>query len=282
MMYRILNKVFPASCLVKSLLAGLFLSVTGSVSAQLRPVIPPGDTLDLEVPHAVEHRKVETFTVEGVTFNMVKVTGGTFSMGATEEQGEEAYDTEFPVHTVTLPDYYIGETEVTQELWEAMIGHNPSHFKGKNLPVECVRYIDIDLFLMKLEYYTGVRFRLPTEQEWEFAARGGNLSQRTKYAGSEDFDTVAWYCNNSGNRTHEVKGKAPNELGIYDMSGNVEEWCEDIWHPYTEDADEENDKNAKVSRGGGYLDFARHLRVSDRRRVPITIYNSDIGLRLAR
>ena len=281
-MKNILNKVLPASCLFKAILAGLFFALPNMVWAQLRPVIPEDDTLDAEPPHFVEHRKVETFTVEGVSFNMVKVTGGTFMMGATEEQGDDAYDEERPVHTVTLPDYYIGETEVTQELWEAVVGHNPSHFKGKNRPVECVRFIDIDLFLMKLEYYTGMRFRLPTEQEWEFAARGGNISRHTKYAGCEDFDSVAWYCNNSGNQTHDVKSKAPNELGLYDMSGNVEEWCDDVWRAYDADSDEVEDKLAKVCRGGGYLDFAKHLRVSDRRKKTVTIYNNDIGLRLVR
>ena len=304
-------KVFAAKSLMKVILVALCLC-TQTANAQLRPVIPANDSLFVDQPLVITPIKtakgksttrpssrqlaepvvtgqlvdgqqvVETYTVEGVTFRMIKVAGGTFMMGGTEEQGTDAYDEEKPVHAVTLPDYYIGETEVTQQLWEAMVGHNPSHFKGKDRPVECVRYIDIDLFLMKLEYYTGKRFRLPSEQEWEFAARGGNLSRHTKYAGSENFDSVAWYCNNSANQTHDVKGKAPNELGIYDMSGNVEEWCEDTWRPYTAGADEDTDETARVSRGGGYLDFAKHLRVSDRRRVPITIYNSDIGLRLVR
>ena len=226
--------------------------------------------------------ELETFTVEGVSFNMVKVAGGTFVMGATDEQEGDAFDVERPAHETSVADFYIGETEVTQELWEAVMGHNPSKHKGKLLPVECVRYIDIDLFLMRLEFFTGKRFRLPTEAEWEYAARGGNRSRHTKYAGCADHEQVAWYCNNSGNHPHEVKTKASNELGIYDMSGNVEEWCDSEWHSYAQGADEEPDMKVMVSRGGGFLDFAKHLRVSDRRPCAITFYNGDFGLRLAR
>ena len=224
---------------------------------------------------------IETFKVEGVTFRMMKVRGGRFTMGATEEQGEEAGDDERPAHEVNVADFYIAETEVTQELWEAVMGYNPSHFKGPKLPVESVRYRDIDLFLMKLEFFTGQHFRLPAEAEWEYAARGGERSKHTKYAGSDDYEAVAWYCNNSGNRSHEVATKAPNELGLYDMSGNVEEWCEDLWKPYAQGADGETDTNVRVRRGGGFLDFATHLRVSDRRGATYTIFTNDIGLRLA-
>jgi len=134
---------------------------------------------------------------------------------------------------------------------------------------------------MKMEFYTGQHFRLPAEAEWEFAARGGLKSHHTKYSGSNDFEEVAWYCNNSGNRSHEVATKAPNELGIYDMSGNVEEWCGDIWKPYAQGADSEDNPNVRVRRGGGFLDFATHLRVSDRRGATHAIFTNDIGLRLA-
>lgn len=231
--------------------------------------------------HALTGGNIETFKVEGVTFRMVKVKGGRFIMGATEEQGEDAGEDERPAHEVQVQDFYIAETEVTQELWEAVMGFNPSHSKGPKLPVESIRYRDIDLFLMKLEFFTGQRFRLPAEAEWEFAARGGLKSRHTKYAGSDDYEAVAWYCNNSGNHSHDVATKAPNELGIYDMSGNVEEWCEDLWKPYAQGADGEETPNVRVRRGGGFLDFATHLRVSDRRGATHTIFTNDIGLRLA-
>ena len=245
-----------------------------------KQVIPTAQATDGS--DAVE---VETITVNGVSFNMVRVSGGIFTMGATEEQGKDAQAEESPAHEVIISDYLIGETEVTQELWEAVMGRNPSYFVGPQRPVESIRYIDCESFFFKLNYLTNRHFRLPTEAEWEYAARGGHKSQHTKYAGSDDFDAVAWYCNNSGNVTHDVKTKAPNELGLYDMSGNVDEWCGGAWRQYAEglyvDAKEQEDGSDKVRRGGGFLDFAKHLRVSDRRVCPEKMWNYDIGLRLA-
>lgn len=309
---------YAADCCIAVALAGALLSTVPAQAQviQLRPVIP--DTLDEESTPVVEAKQVgpvesglvgkvvtdsvvqvatgpvgqvekESFNVNGVAFDMVRVGGGTFIMGAAEDD-PDAYESERPAHLTVVGDFYIGETEVTQQLWEAVMGTNPSKNRGKMLPVECVRFVDIDLFLMKLEYYTGKRFRLPTEAEWEYAARGGRKSRHTKYAGCTDQDPVAWYCNNSGNHTHEVMTKAPNELGIYDMSGNVEEWCDEVWKRYDNPTetlpDAENEypegaEKAKVCRGGGFLDFPRHLRVSDRRRWEHTIFNPDIGLRLA-
>ena len=165
-------------------------------------------------------------TVNGVTFYMVKVDGGTFTMGATAEQQNPDND-EKPTHQVTLSTYYIGETEVTQGLWKAVMGNNPSKYKGDNLPVESVSWDDCLTFISKLNSLTGKTFRLPTEAEWEFAARGGNKSRRTQYSGSSNIDVVAWHFGNSDRMTHPVKTKQPNELGIYDMSGNVCERCLD-------------------------------------------------------
>ena len=168
----------------------------------------------------------QTFTVKGVEFKMIKVEGGTFSMGG-------RYDDEKPVHSVTLSDYYIGETEVTQELWVAVMGSNPSEFKGDNRrPVESVSWYDCQEFIKKLNQLTGKEFRLPTEAEWEYAARGGKYSRGYKYSGSNNADEVAWYSSNSGSKTHSVKTKKANELGLYDMSGNVEEWCNDWYGDY--------------------------------------------------
>ncbi len=213
---------------------------------------------------------------------MVKVKGGTFTMGATEEQGEFAQENEFPAIEQTVDDYWIGETEVTQELWEAVMGYNPSFFKGAQLPVESIRYIDCEAFFFKLNFFTKHKFRLPTEAEWEFAARGGNNALATVFAGGENIDSVAWFCNNSGNVTHDVKTKAPNELGIYDMSGNVDEWCVDTYHFYGQAAPSEGKEWAiRVKRGGGFLDFPAHLRVSDRRGSSELMWNKDVGIRLA-
>jgi formylglycine-generating enzyme required for sulfatase activity len=195
----------------------------------------------------------KTFTVNGITFKMMKVEGGTFSMGATSEQ-EDPDDDEMPVHQVTLYNYYIGETEVTQALWTAVMGGNPSCFTGDNRPVEQVSWNDCQEFIKKLNSLTGENFRLPTEAEWEFAARGGHNSQGYQYSGSNNLSSVAWYYDNSGNQTHEVKTKSPNELGIYDMSGNVWEWCQD-WYGYYSSSSVMNPMGAasgssRVCRGG--------------------------------
>lgn len=172
---------------------------------------------------------VKEFNVKGVPFKMVYVAGGTFMMGATAEQDRYVRD-ETPAHRVTLSGYYIGQTEVTQELWYAVMGTNPSEFTRFSLnPVENVSWDDCQEFIKKLNQLTGINFRLPTEAEWEYAARGGNKSNGYKYSGSNSIGKVAWHNGNSGYGTHKVGIKAPNELGIYDMSGNVYEWCSD-WY----------------------------------------------------
>ena len=224
------------------------------------------------------------FTVNGVSFEMVRVEGGTFRMGATSEQGSDADSDETPVHSVTLSSYYIGKTEVTQALWKAVMGSNPSYFKGDNQPVENVSWNDCHEFIRKLNALTGQNFRLPTEAEWEFACRGGNNSRGYKYSGSNNLGSVAWCNNNSGNKTHSVATKSPNELGIYDMSGNVWEWCSDWYGDYSSDA-QTNPKGPesgsyRVIRGGCWDGFVRHCRSSIRRYNPAR-RSSGLGLRLA-
>ena len=207
------------------------------------------------------------FTVNGVSFEMVRVEGGTFRMGDTTEQGDYADSDETPVHSVTLSNYYIGKTEVTQALWQAVMGSNPSYSVGADLPVENVNWNDCQEFIQKLNSLTGRNFRLPTEAEWEFACRGGNNSRGYKYSGSNDIDNVAWYRDNSGRDTlYSVATKAPNELGIYDMSGNVSEWCSDWYADYTSYS-QTNPKGpqsgrTRVFRGGSVN--ARDCRSSER------------------
>ena len=207
----------------------------------------------------------KTFTINGVSFEMIAVKGGTFTMGCTSEQSD-CWGDETPTHSVTLSDYYIGKFEVTQELWYAVMGSNPSYFKGNNLPVETVSWNDVQEFITKLNQKTGANFRLPTEAEWEYAARGGNKSNSYKYSGSNTIGNVAWYWDNSNSETHQVGTKSPNELGIYDMSGNVWEWCQDWYGDYSSGSQTNpigsSSGSFRVLRGGSWNNRARLCRVS--------------------
>ena len=235
----------------------------------------------------------KTFKVNGVSFDMIAVEGGSFSMGATSEQVADANNNEYPAHPVTLSSFYIGKTEVTQALWEAVMGSNPSYNKGAELPVEQVSWDDCQTFISKLNQLTGQTFSLPTEAQWEFAARGGNLSQGYKFSGSDTLTQVGWYSDNvEGDndpyfgRPHPVGTKQANELGIYDMSGNVSEWCSDIfsdtyysksvyWNPTGP-----SEGDARVVRDGSYWNFAEYCRVSRRSGGTPSNSTSILGLRL--
>lgn len=228
---------------------------------------------------------IKEFTVKGVSFKMIWVEGGTFQMGGTEEQGRDAADDEKPVHSVTLNSYYIGQTEVTQMLWMAVMGSNPSCYKGDNLPVEKISWDDCQMFITKLNQLTGQKFRLPTEAEWEYAARGGKQSNGYKYSGSNILHDVAWYSDYFNSKTHPVATKRPNELGLYDMSGNVWEWCQDRYGPYVNSV-QSNPKgpslgSLRVNRGGSWLNFERNCRVSFRNFNMPSNADDFIGLRLA-
>lgn len=223
-----------------------------------------------------------TFNVNGVEFTMIKVEGGTFMMGSDDA---EAREKEKPVHQVTLSDYYIGQTEVTQALWQAVMGSNPSWFKGNNLPVECVSWTDCQNFIGKLNQITGENFSLPTEAQWEFAARGGNYSKGYKYSGSDNLDAVAWcWGESSGWTTHPVGTKQANELGIYDMSGNVWEWCYDWYGPYSSvaitDPTGTSSGSYRVFRGGSWCSDAASCRCTYRRSYSPTNALNFLGLRL--
>ena len=236
-------------------------------------------------PQLVAVEGSRTFTVNGVKFTMVPVEGGTFTMGATSEQGSDARDGEKPAHQVTLSDYYIGQTEVTQALWKAVMGSNPSDSKGDNLPVEQVSWDDCQVFIQKLNQLTGKQFRLPTEAEWEYAARGGRKSRGYKYAGGNDIGSVAWYNSNSRDETHTVATKQANELGVYDMSGNVWEWCSDWYDGYQSSSQSDPQRpslgSCRVNRGGSCYCNAGDCRVSYRFfGTPDFRYN-DLGLRLS-
>ena len=240
--------------------------------------LPYEDFIEVELLPLIEKQKEQRFTANGVTFKMIAVQGGTYTMGAADND-PEAYDCEKPAHKETVSDFMIGETPVTQELWQAVMGANPSYFEGDmQRPVDSVSWNDCQTFIRKLNQLTGQNFRLPSEAEWEYAARGGNRSKGYKYAGSNDVDAVAWYDDNSGSTTHKVKTKQPNELGIYDMSGNVWEWCQDKW---CDNYNSPRNSGYRVLRGGSWRNYARSVRVSNRNNNTPGNRNNNNGLRLA-
>lgn len=243
-------------------------------------------------PVVLESGDIETITVNGVSFNMVYVSGGTFEMGAPPE----AYyyvENSRPVHQVTLSDYYIGQTEVTQELWTAVMGSNPSYYVESNQqPVHFITWNNCQTFITKLNQLTGKNFRLPTEAEWEYAARGAEKTHGYEYAGGvqAELDSICWNSHNtaSDNYTwgaHPVAMKRPNEIGLYDMSGNVEEWINDYYEPYTEDAvvDPQGPTTGtnRCSRGGCYSHNWWDLRVFRRHQMDPTESTPWLGMRLA-
>ncbi|MDD7232771.1 MAG: bifunctional serine/threonine-protein kinase/formylglycine-generating enzyme family protein, partial [Bacteroidales bacterium] len=239
------------------------------------------DSIVADEPRAKEAKRI---VVNDISFKMIPVEGGTFTMGATSEM-TEPFDDEKPTHQVTLSSYYIGETEVTQALWKAVMGSNPSNFKGDDLPVEQVSWDDCQTFIIKLNALTGKRFRLPTEAEWEFAARGGNKSCGYQYSGGDELSEVAWFVGNSGDRTHAVGTKTANELSIYDMSGNVCEWCSDNYVDYSSDSQVNPSSSGSGAnrsfRGGSWINRNRKCRVSNRFSVDLNNRYDGLGLRLA-
>ena len=242
----------------------------------------------LEFGFSENDDSIKTFTVNDVTFNMIRVKGGTFTMGATPEQLDDVVDSnETPAHEVTLSTYHIGQTQVTQELWQAVMGNNPSYNKGdKNLPVDTVSWDDCQEFITRLNTITGLEFRLPTEAEWEFAARGGNESKHYKYSGSNDLPSVAWYNSAGNTKTYPVATKDANELGLFDMSGNVLEWCNDWFgdvyrHAAVENPTGPSRGSEKVLRGGSTCEGAWLCRVSCRFYYLPNYKRNCFGLRLA-
>ncbi len=224
--------------------------------------------------------------LEELTGTFVLVQGGSFDMGCTPEQ-QGCFPDEKPVHQVTVNSYYIGRYEVTQAQWQAVMGNNPSFFQGcDQCPVESVSWEDVQDFIRRLNERTGRNYRLPTEAEWEFAARGGNNSLGYQYAGGSNLGDVAWYEGNAGGKTHPVGQKRPNELGLYDMSGNVWEWCHDWYGVYTPSA-QTNPRgpangSGRVDRGGSWDRVPQRCRVAYRGGVEAVGRYNVLGLRLAR
>ena len=234
--------------------------------------------------------KYKTIHVGDVSFKMIHIEGGTFSMGGNHIDSSA---NEKPIHTVQLSNFCIGETVVTQELWKIVTGKNPSFFKGDKLPVENVSWCDCDNFIKKLNQLTGEKFRLPTEAEWEYAASGGLGGNYQLFSGSDNYDDVAWCVENSNGTTHPVALKKPNCFGLYDMSGNVYEWCLDYFDMYKMDnyycktqvnpvcTSSKQERLSRIVRGGSYYSCSNRSRVSYRTSYTWGTTYSFIGLRLA-
>lgn len=255
-----------------------------------KEIVPPSDDENTVIfkegpvhlnPESIQH---EVFSANEVSFEMIRIKGGTFTMGASEDQPFSERD-EYPAHQVTLDSFSLGETPVTQELWFAVMGKNPSKNYGVDCPVEKVSWEDCQLFINKLNTLTGKTFRLPTEAEWEYAAKGGIAQSTDSFAGGQNAGDVAWFSKNSEKRPHPVKEKKCNSLGLYDMSGNVWEWCKDLYETYQPDA-QENPQGAsfgtqRVIRGGSFTDDEQCCRTSFRNAAGQYYRSKDIGLRLA-
>ncbi len=213
---------------------------------------------------------------------MVAVEGGTFMMGSPKNERERSYDEN--QHQVILSNYHIGKYEVTQALWKSVMGNNPSSFKGDNLPVEQVSWNDCQQYIEKLNQLTGKKYSLPTEAQWEFAARGGTSSLGYRYAGSKKLNEIAWHWGNSGSNTHPVGQKQPNELGLHDMNGNVLEWCQDWYgsYPNTVQTDPLGPLSGsyRVNRGGHWGNVAQDCRVAFRHSSTPSESDLNLGFRL--
>ena len=263
-----------------------------TANAQLKDDVNDDGVVDLSdvttlidhVLNGVNNGSSHIFIANNVMFEMVRVEGGTFTMGATAEQASDAFSDELPTHKVTLSPFLIGKYEVSQTLWLAVMGENPSVNTGINLPVDNVTWNECQTFITKLNELTGKNFRLLTEAEWEYAARGGNKSKGYKYSGSNNLGDVAWYIDNSNNTSHAMGTKAPNELGIYDMTGNVMEWVSDWKGSYSSGAQTNptgpDSGTYRVNRGGSYGNVERLSRITNRNSIDPNMSSKTMGLRL--
>ncbi|MDR1029459.1 MAG: formylglycine-generating enzyme family protein [Treponema sp.] len=241
---------------------------------------------------------VSTESVRNVPANMVRVEGGTFLMGGTNGDSDEK-----PVHTVTVKSFYMGRTEVTQKEWKEIMGNDPSYFKGDNLPVEQVNWYEAVEYCNRLSLKEGLSpayqgsgnnivcdfnatgYRLPTEAEWEYAARGGNRDAMAyEYSGGNSIDRVAWYNENSDSSSHPVGMKQPNSRGLYDMSGNVWEWCWDWYGSYSADSQTNptgaSSGNGRVRRSGGWYASAANVRAANRDNGTPWYRSNNLGFRV--
>ncbi len=250
-------------------------------------VVEAGDKQKEIIRRASDSKHQQTETAGETEDGMVLIKGGCFDMGDIFDTGSPD---EKPVHTVCVGDFYLGKTEVTQKQWEDIVGDNPSKFECSDCPVERVSWHDAQDFIERLNEKTSMQYRLPTEAEWEYAARSGGWKEEWAGTNSEsEISEYVWYGYTAEGRTHAVGGKTPNSLGLYDMMGNVWEWCSD-WYDkkYYQDSPSKDPQGPsqgtqRVLRGGGWRSKAKALRTTDRNDfIPTSNKFSDIGFRLAR
>lgn len=249
-----------------------------------------GVTHDCAYKTAHEEANASIFESYEEPKNMVFVQGGTFTMGCKALRDKDCEEVEKPAHSVKISDFYLGKYEVTQAEWTTVMGNNPSNFKQcDNCPIENVTWDEVQNFLKKLNaQFPGKNYRLPSEAEWEYAASGGNLSKGYLYSGSNTLSEVAWFYSNAKNKTHSVGDLKANELGLFDMTGNVWEWCADDWHddfkqaPSDAQAWLDNPRSAyRVIRGGSWFDYEEICPISRRNFAAPTNRNDLRGFRLA-
>ncbi|MDO4190243.1 MAG: SUMF1/EgtB/PvdO family nonheme iron enzyme [Bacteroidales bacterium] len=265
-----------------TLSSGTSTTVITIVQEPYRP--PLASTAETEEEQSKTKHNRE-FEVGGAKFTMIYVEGGRFTMGATYSMSSDAFETESPAHTVELSDFYLAECEVTQALWVAVMGSNPSIMKGDNLPVDNISWFDCWEFIRKLNRLTGEQFLLPTEAQWEYAARGGKNRSTSVFPGGSHPSQVAWTFGNAAGKLHRVKTLKPNLLGFYDMSGNVWEWCNDYfdWYPSKMQINPTGPESGsyRVMRGGAADELERRCRVTCRSGAQPGNKTSHLGLRLA-
>ncbi|HWB64843.1 MAG TPA: formylglycine-generating enzyme family protein [Chitinophagales bacterium] len=270
----------------------IILFFTGTAFSQNKGNTTSTDSVIMHkhAPRRVAETQPSTYeVVQSIEANMVSIPGGSFTMGCANDDDTDCYYWEKPAHVVTVGNFYIGKYPVTQREWEAIVGPNKYSYRNcPDCPVENVSWYDAQVFINKLNQLTGNNYRLPTAAEWEYAAGGGTHSHGYKYAGDNDINKVAWYSKNSGQKTQPVGQKKPNELGLFDMCGNVWQWCSDWFNDkYYSNSPANNPTGAtratyRCLRGGSWWSEAKDCRVVNRDRYPPAARDDDVGFRLAR
>ncbi len=284
-----LNYIFVNMKKIHLPILGLLFTVSVFGQVKTPNAAPDAKTASKPLTRPGEVKPVPTEVIQEIEANMINIPAGTFVMGCVNEQDSACYYWEKPSHKVSISSFYLNKYDVTQKEWEAVTGKTPWFSKAcADCPVENISWYDAQVFINKLNQITGRNYRLPTEAEWEYAAGGGNKSHGYKFSGSNNPDEVAWYDKNSSKQSHPVGQKKPNELGLYDMSGNVFQWCSDWFdEKYYTSSPSDNPVGPRTGayravRGGSWWSEVNQGRTICRDRYPSDAKDDDVGIRLAR